>query len=221
MASDASTYVSTPYGIVTAAGRWYHIPEAAAREYAGDVLDHVSLDTLLRWADAWLESPRTVTLWGLPVLLGTVPPLWAASGAVALYAVWMVLSPAAPWIPGVRLLVWLRSVRLQGGYYALVLSLLAAMGHLGAVGVGLGAFVLLRWRLVDRAGRAIRGALHARLYPLPVTDQVLRALIVQAALTYRVSVPPVETLTQTILENWGTRSEAEADPDMTSSSSST
>jgi len=58
--------------------------------------------------------------------------------------------------------------------------------------------------------------LRRRLYPLPVTDQVLRGLIVRAALKYRVSVPQVDALTSDILENWGARTESD-DPDRTPS----
>lgn len=217
MASDASTYVNTPHGMVTTAGRWYHIPEAAAEEYAGAVLDHVSLDTLLRWADVWIESPRTVTLWMVPVLLWAMPNGWAVAGAVGGYLAWLLLSPAMPWIGAVRMVDRLSNVLLQGAYYGLVLSALAVAGHGGAVGIGLGAFVLLRWGVVDGAGRAVRQGLHRWLYPLPVTDQVLRALIVRAALTYRVSVPQVEALTNDILANWGARTETSSEPEAASS----
>lgn len=222
MDSDASTYVNTPYGMVSADGRWYHIPEGAVREYAGPVLDYVSLDTLVGWADAWIASPRTVTLWGLPVLLGVLPPGWAVGAALALYGGWMVLSPALPWIGGVRLVSGLSHVGLQALYYALTLSILAGLGQLAAMGVGLVGFVLLRWNIVDRMGGVVRQWVHPRLYPLPVADQVLRALIVRAALKHRVQVSQVEALTTAILENWGDRSEAETDPaDPSSSSSST
>lgn len=219
MTSDASSYVSTPYGLVTAAGRWYHIPEEGARAYAGDVLDHVSLETLVSWADVWVESPRTVTLWALPILLWGLSTVWAAVSALGLYLGWMVLSPVAPRIAAVRMISGLGNVALQGAYYVLGLSVLAVMGHVEAVGLGLAAFVLLRWGVVDWAGRALRQMLHPWLYPLPVTDQVLRALIVQAALKYRVSVPQVDALASDILANWSTRTDAE--PDASAPSSST
>lgn len=220
MASDASTYVSMPNGLVTASGRWYHIPEEAVREYAGPVLDHVSLDTLVRWAELWLESPRTVTLWAVPPLLWGLPNGWAIGAALGVYLTWMVGSPAMPRIGAVRVVAGLQKIALQGTYYALVLSVLAVTGQLTAVGLGLGAFVLLRWRVVDFFAQWVHSKIHRRLYPLPVNDQVLRALIIRAALKYRVSVPQVDVLTNNILENWGTRTDAASEADDVSSSPS-
>ena len=212
------TYVDTPSGVVTAEGRWYHIPEAALREYAGAVLDHVALDDLIRWADVWVDSPRTVTLWALPVLLWAVPNGGAVGAALGLYVMWTLLSPALPSIRAVRVATPLTNAFVQGGYYVLTLSALAASGARPAMWVGLGAFVLLRWGIIDWGLRAALHVLLRRLYPLPVTDQVLRGLIVRAALRYRVSVPQVDALTADILENWGAQTDADADPDAPSPS---
>ncbi len=220
MPSDASTYVSTPYGLVTAAGRRYHIPEEAVREYAGAVLDHVSLETLVRWADVWVDSPRTVTLWAVPLLLWGLPNGGAVGGAVGVYVAWMFGSPAVPRIGGARVLAGLGHVGVQGGYYGLALSMLAVKEQFAAVGIGLVAFIMLRWGIVDWGGRALRQRGHRWFYPLPVTDQVLRGLIIQAALKYRVSVPQVDALTNDIIENWGTQTEATSERDAPPSSSS-
>jgi hypothetical protein len=205
--------------MVTAEGRWYHIPEAALREYAGAVLDHVTLDDLLRWADVWVDSPRTVTLWALPALLWALPNGWAVVAALGLYVAWSLLSPALPSIGAVRVASGLTNVFVQGGYYVLTLSALAAAGYRSAMWVGLGAFVLFRWGVIDWAGGTVLRSLLRRLYPLPVTDQVLRGLIVRAALRYRVSVPQVDALTADILENWGAQTDPDADSDASAPSS--
>ncbi|MFB6247092.1 MAG: hypothetical protein ABEL97_00815 [Salinibacter sp.] len=211
MASDGAppTYVSTPYGMVTAAGRWYHIPEEQARAYAGEVLKHVSLEDLVERADLWIESPRTVTLWLLPLLLWGLSSLWAVVGATGLYLGWALASPAVPSLWGTRAVNLLSSTLAQGGYYAVVLSLFAMDDRFAAVGVGLAAFVLFRWGIVDWAVRGALRALRRRLYPLPVTDQILRGLMVRAALKHRVSVPQVDAITQDILDNWGARTDAD------------
>lgn len=202
------TYVDTPYGMMTAAGRWYHIPEADVREYAGAVLDHVSLEKLLEWADAWIDSPRILTLWVLPLLLWGLPVGWASGAAVVLYVGWALLSPALPIIGAVRVAAGLGHSIVQGLYYVLTMSVLASNEQYAAVGVGLAAFILFRWGIVEWAFRWGLRALRRMIYPLPVTDQVLRGLIVRAALKYRVSVPQVDALTSDILENWGTRTDA-------------
>jgi len=213
MASDGAppTYVNTPYGLVTATGRWYHIPEEKARAYAGEVLDHVSLENLVQRADTWIDSPRTITLWLFPLLLWGLSPAWAVGAAFLVYVGWALASPAFPSLWGTWLLGGLENVLAQGGYYTVVLSLLAQNGRLAAVGVGLALFVLFRWGVVDWASRGGLRTLRRRLYPLPTTDQILRGLMVRAALRYRVSLPQVDAITQDILENWGARADAQSD----------
>jgi hypothetical protein len=211
MASDGPppTFVNTPYGMVTAAGRWYHIPEEQARDYAGEVLDHISLEDLVERADLWIDSPRTVALWLMPLVLWGLSPVWAVATTTGLYLGWALASPAVPSLWGTRAVRLLSSTLAQGGYYTVVLSLFAMADRFAAVGVGLAAFVLFRWGIVDWAVRGGLRALRRRLYPLPVTDQILRGLMVRAALRHRVSVPQVDAITQDILDNWGARTDAD------------
>jgi hypothetical protein len=211
MASDGPppTFVNTPYGMVTAAGRWYHIPEEQARDYAGEVLDHISLEDLVERADLWIDSPRTVALWLMPLVLWGLSPVWAVATTAGLYLGWALASPAVPSLWGTRAVRLLSSTLAQGGYYTIVLSLFAMADRFAAVGVGLAAFVLFRWGIVDWAVRGGLRALRRRLYPLPVTDQILRGLMVRAALRHRVSVPQVDAITQDILDNWGARTDAD------------
>lgn len=211
MASDGPppTFVNTPYGMVTAAGRWYHIPEEQARDYAGEVLDHISLEDLVERADLWIDSPRTVALWLMPLVLWALSPVWAVTATAGLYLGWALASPAVPSLWGTRAVRLLSSTLAQGGYYTVVLSLFAMADRFAAVGVGLAAFVLFRWGIVDWAVRGGLRALRRRLYPLPVTDQILRGLMVRAALKHRVSVPQVDAITQDILDNWGARTDTD------------
>jgi len=202
---DVPAYVNTPYGMVTAEGRWYHIPEEDVRDYAGEVLDHVSLEQLLQWADAWRRSSRTATLWTLPALLWILPSRWAAPCALVLFIVWALGSPALPTVAGAKVGRVLDHGLVQALYYVIVLSVFAALEQYLAVLVGLGAFVLFRWGVVQWALRPVLRPLWRRLYPLPVTDQVLRGLIVRVALKYRLAVPHVEAITSDIIDNWGAR----------------
>ena len=202
-------YVDTPYGMMTATGQWYHIPEADVRDYAGDVLEYVSLDQLLRWADAWGRSPRTLAAWLLPLLLWGLPIGWAAGSALGVFVAWALLSPALTSVVGAKIGTVLDYGVVQALYYVLTLSILAARDQLWAVGVGLIGFVLLRWGVVQWALRPLLRPAWRRLYPLPVTDQVLRGLIVRVALKHRLALPQVDAITEDILENWGARTDAE------------
>lgn len=200
--SSPTTYIDTPYGILTVSGQWYHVTEQSIREYAGEVLDHVSLERLLRWADTWVDSATTVVLWVLPLLLWGLPVGWAVACGFGLYVGWAAASPALPSLLVVRAVSALDHVLAQGLYYVGVLSALAAAEQYTAVATGLTGFVLLRWGVVRWAFEYGLQPLRRAIYPLPVADQVLRGLIVRLALKYRLSVPQVDAITQDIIENW-------------------
>ncbi|MFP4227801.1 MAG: hypothetical protein ACLFTE_03130 [Salinivenus sp.] len=206
---DGPAYVDTPYGMVTASGQWYHIPEADVREYAGEVLEHVSLDQLLRWADVWGRSPRTLTAWLLPLLLWGLPVGWAVASALGVFVGWALVSPGLPTLLGARVGTVLDYGIIQALYYVFTLSVFAAQDHLWAVGVGLAGFVLLRWGVLQWALRPVLRPVWRRLYPLPITDQVLRGLIVRVALKHRLALPQVDAITKDIMDNWGSHSDGD------------
>jgi hypothetical protein len=199
--SSSSLYVDTPYGILTEGGRWYHVTEQNVENYAGAVLNHVSLEQLLRWADTWVDSAKTVVLWGFPPLLWGLPVGWAVGGALGLFVGWALLSPALPSLIAVRVVTLLDHVLGQSLYYVLTMSIFAVTEMYAAVGVGLGGFVLLRWGVLEWASGYLIRPLRRALYPLPVADQVLRGLIVRVALKHRLSLPQVDDITEDILEN--------------------
>lgn len=195
---------------MTAGGRWYHVTEKDVREYAGEVLDRVSLEQLLDWADHWIGSARTVLLWLFPGLLWALPVGWAVGAGLVLYLAWALGSPALPSLFMVRAVSAVDHVLIQGLYYVLAMSALAAAGMHAAVGMGLFLFVLLRWGVIDWAFGYVIRPLRKRLYPLPVADQILRGLIIRVALKYRLSLPQVSEITEDILENWSSHRDDES-----------
>lgn len=211
-ADDLPTYVDTPYGILTATGEWYHVTEADLRDYAGEVLEYVPLDTLLEWADIWIRSARAVTLWALPGLLWIFSPLPAAASALGLYVGWKVFSPAMTNVTALRVVGWMENVVLQGLYYTFALSTIAVLGGTAKTIVGLAAFILFRFGAVQWALLPLLRPLWRNLYPLPAADQVLRSLIIRIALKHRLELSQLDTMTREILDNWSVRTN-EKDPD--------
>jgi hypothetical protein len=209
MEGSSPPYVDTPYGLLTEGGRWYHVTEQDVQEYAGAVLDHVPLEQLLRWADTWMDSARTVVVWALPLLFWGLPPLWAGGSALTLFVAWALLSPALPSLLAVRVVSGLDHVLAQALYYVATMSAFAAAEMYGALGGGLLGFVLLRWGVVEWAFGYLVRPLHRSLYPLPVADQVLRGLIVRVALKHRLSLPHVDDITKDILDNLHSRQESD------------
>lgn len=200
-------YVDTPYGILTASGEWYHVTEEGLRDYAGDVFDHVPLDTLLHWADVWIRSARALTLWALPGFLWIVPSLPAAACALGLYIGWKTFSPAVLNLWAVRFIGSMENVVLQGLYYVFTLSILASTGAHVATVVGLAGFALLRFGALQWATQPLLRPIWRALYPLPIADQVLRGFIIRVALKHRLELAQLDTMTRDIIANWSTRTE--------------
>lgn len=199
-AGSAASYIDTAHGLFTASGRRFHVTEDALRDYAGEVLDAVSLERLLAWVDTWLRSPATVALWGLLAFLLVLPPLWAGLAAIALYGTWAVLSPSVPSVALARAFGWMQHAVAQGLGYAAGLSVLAAQGQYAAVGAGLAAFVLVRWGVVAWALDGLVRPLQRALYTLPLPDQVLRGFIHRIALSRRLSVPQIDEMTKDVID---------------------
>lgn len=204
---EAPVYVDTPSGILTRGGSRYRTREADLREYAGDVFEHVTLQTLLNWADAWQHSSRTVFVWTLPVWIGaclwTGAPVWAAAVAgLVVYGVWYVASPAFPSPKLAAAMEYLCHPLAQAVVYVPVLSYWAGADAFGAAATGIVGFVAARWGLLDAAASALLDPIRRRTYPLPVGDQVLRGLIHRVALAHRVSVGHVDAVTSNILRKW-------------------
>lgn len=199
--ADAS-YIDTPYGIFTAAGVWFHTTEEALREYAAPVLNQVSLSTLIEWAETWIRSPQILTLWLLPLLLLVMHPALGIGAALVIYASAALLSPAVVHPVAARVLRGLDIVAVQGIFYVFMLSILAAQDQLVSVGIGLVGFIMLRWRLIEKALDPVLQPLFDRLYPLPVADQILRAFIIRTAVRHKLDLPQVDAIENEILDNW-------------------
>lgn len=202
MGAAAPTFVDTPKGIFTASGVWFRASEAGVRDYAGEVLQHEPLPRLVRHAEVWLRSPETLALWVLPAALWLLPVGWAVLLALALYVGWSILGPSLVNRPMLTAALVLDHVVAQLVYYVVLLSALAIGGQYEALAAGLLGFVLLRWGLLRRLTDRLMKAVWARLYPMPVPDQVLRALIHRAALKYRVTLPEIDAMANDILAIW-------------------
>jgi hypothetical protein len=200
-ASDTPTYVDTPYGLITASGTRFHVRKADVEAFADAVLDYVSLEQLVQWAERWRRVPDAAAAWALPALLWTQPPLTAALVTLAGYAVLHLVGPSVVSTWGARALRWLDHAVVQGLVYVGVLSALAAAEQYVALGVGLAGFVLVRWGLLAWASRPLLRPAWRVLYTLPVPDQILRALIVRVAVNHHLPMPELDRMRRDIAEN--------------------
>jgi hypothetical protein len=199
-------FVETPAGIFTASGTWYHTTEADLRQFAGPLLDRETLQGLLERADRWVRGPQTITIWVVPVLLLLMPILPAVVIATAVY---ILVSLFAPFLTSFRassLLRPMEAVGVQGVLYVIAMTALARYPAIASVIAGLSAFVILRWRVLDYFLGPLLASLQRSLYRLPVPDQILRSLLLKAALVRGVTLPHFAEIEDQMIRNLARRS---------------
>ncbi len=197
--SDEGFYADTPRGIFTAAGTWYHTSEALLEEYAGSLLDEVSVTDLLKKAEEWLSTPITLGVLSLAVALLLVPWWLAVLTSVVVYVLWSVVGPSFVSLTLVPVMRVLNTPWFQGLLYVFVLSILAAQDAMVALGAGFIGFVFFRWRLVTRALAPVVEQLQQKMYPLPPPDQVLRSVVIRSAMKHNTGLPEIEAMERDIL----------------------
>ncbi|MEM8485643.1 MAG: hypothetical protein AAF564_08835 [Bacteroidota bacterium] len=199
IADKDASFIETPNGIFTAAGHWFHTTIADLKQYAEPVLAHRSIDWLLNMAARWLGSPKTLMLWSIPPLLwtlGVLPTLGIAVAVYLLFAIWGPVLTSLTVSPVLRLLdqVWA-----QGLFYVIGMSWFAINDQFLLMGIGLVLFIVIRWGLVDQLFKPLLDKVHARMYAVPYPDQVLKSVIVRAAMKHRVSLPELDEMERFIL----------------------
>ncbi|NNF57471.1 MAG: hypothetical protein HKN04_04450 [Rhodothermaceae bacterium] len=199
---DTPIYLDTPTGIVTTAGTRFRTTEGLLHEFAGPVFAQEPLERLIRHAEAWLRGGVALALCVLLLGVLWVPAWLAGLLAVLTYTVWEGVAPSAPSVAGARLLRVVEHPLVQGVPYVIVLSLLGMAGRIDAVVVGLLGFVGFRLGAIQALLRPLLDPLRARLFPLPVPDQVLRAFIVRAALRHGVALTELTQLEQSARDAW-------------------
>lgn len=200
-----AAYVDTPEGIFTADGLWFRVTEAELQEYAGPVLAHVSLSDLMARAGRWLLAGQTIGIWAALVLLLTLPALPAALLALLVFLLVQCFRPIllSAWFdPVLRVL---QAVPAQGLAYLVGLSAFGMAGLYGKLALGIVLFVALRWRLLETITEPLVRAVSRALYPIPMTDQVLRSTILRAAMRHRVSMPELDRIEKHIVQLLGRR----------------
>ncbi|MEM6782743.1 MAG: hypothetical protein AAF624_03305 [Bacteroidota bacterium] len=195
-------YLDTPRGLVTVEGVHFHTTEALVRAYAAPVLDREPLAVLVQRALVWLDLGRTVALCVLLPLVVVTHPLVAVLGTLVVFVGTEVLAPATPSRPVAEVVRWLRMPWLIAIPYVVVLSMLGHEGRLAAVCVGLFGFVALRLGVVAILMRPLVRPLQARLYALPVPDQVLRGFIAQTAIRFGITLPGMEGMEEQVRTFW-------------------
>lgn len=195
-------YIDTPAGILSGGGVHFRTTEASLEQYAGPLLAKEKLTTFIRRAEAWLEAPRTLAIVTLPLWLAVLPWPVALLAIAATYALAALALPAAASRAGAAVVRVLAIPGVQAIWLLVALTALASWGQSAAVWAGLGAFVVLRVGLAERLAGPLLAKAQARLYPLPLPDQVLRAFLVRGALRHGVSLPGLDEIEASARRAW-------------------
>jgi len=181
-------FLETPRGLFTPTGTWFRTTVKQLKRSYPDVLAKTDLHELVYRSETWLQSHRSLALLAVPIFLLIMPVGWALGSGVVVFFAWMLLAPALGNHIMARVFEWLGWVPVQLIIYVVVLSVFGAGEEYDRLLAGLGWFVVLRWRLLDLLFRPLTVRLSARLYPLPVPDQMLRAVIFSEAIRKGISL---------------------------------
>ena len=195
-------YIDTPAGILSAGGVHFRTTETLIEAYAGPLLEKEPLAAFIHRAEAWLEAPRSLAITTLPLWLVLMPWPLALLATLVTYVLWSLAAPALASRAAAAFVGVLAQPLVQGAILLVTLSLLARAGQFGAVWAGLGAFFVLRVGLAERLLGPPLAAAQARLYPLPIADQVLRAFLVRGAIHHGVSLPGLDEIDASVRRAW-------------------
>lgn len=194
-----TTYIDTPTGIFTQAGTWFRTTEESLKEYAGELLQFESIESLISNAELWLRFSINLTLWMIPLILLKFAPV---TGILIVLGLFVLLGITAPLYtshylsPVARILNY---TLLQLIVYAVFLSLVLQAGDYTTPIIGFLLFVLFRWGITTKIFSPILKWMRVNLYKIPYEDKVLRSLIVRKSLKYRTSLAEVNEIEKMIM----------------------
>lgn len=198
--SNVPSWVESPLGILTVDGRRYHTRVADLEAFAPDVLNRYGIDSLLRMAAGWAQLPTALSLFLMLGLLLIAEPGAAVMLTLITWLFLAVVMPSTVFVALTRPAGWLVHPVVQGLLFVGVLSLLAALGNIAGVWVGLGVFIAFRWQLPDRLLGRLVARLRRPVSALPADDAILRNLMVRLALRHGYDVGGTDQMQQRILE---------------------
>jgi len=195
----STTYIDTPNGIITEKGTWFRTTEDSLKEFAGELLDHESVQKLLSSADLWLSFPSNLSLWLIPMALWQLNPLIATGSIILLY---MLLRISGPFYTS-HSLSFISSVlnrlELQAILYFFFLTILLQSGVYSTAILGFILFVLFRWGVIKKMLDPVLSAINGKIYRVSYEDKVLRSVIVKKSMKYRTTLKEVNDIESSVM----------------------
>lgn len=190
-------FVETKVGIVTQNRDWFHTTSDHIEQYVPGLLDAVSLETLIRDAEAWVRSADSLSLTLLLVLLFLINPWLAALTTLAFHWFWYNYKSGFVTRPLGKVLSFINS----DGFLMIVafvaLSLLGVGGEYTAAVIGIVFFFIMKLGLLKMGWNSL-----AKDYAgsMTLNDRVLKMVIIKHAMHEDVAPAEVQTMEEQFKE---------------------
>ena len=194
-----TSYIDTPQGIISEMGTHFHTTEEQLEEYAGELLGHISLASLIKRANTWLQAPRNIAICIAPILLYYVEiPL---AGGI-LIAIFLALSILGPVLVSHNLFILARGidfVGFQALLYTAFLSYSAMSSNFLIFFAGILVFIGFRWGIIQWILSVLIKQAHRLMYSAPYEDQILKSVIIRASMKYRTELSELAEMEKALL----------------------
>lgn len=170
-------FVETKMGIVTQTGDWFHTTSEHIEAFAPGLLDQVSLEALIKEAQAWVASPGSLSLIILYALLFVINPWLAAPIVLGFHWFWhhyksgFVIRGAGN---------FLRFLNSDGFLFVIAFFALSVLGfqqQYTATGIGILFFFLMKLGLLRKAWEKLEES--RKPDELTLNDRVLKMVIIK------------------------------------------
>ncbi len=198
--SDSEQFVDTPRGIFAANGLWFRTTVDLLKEFAGEVLEKESINSLIEKSLVIYQSPKSVGLWSLLAGLLISPPWIAVAISLLAFLGWSIVRRSIGGDLACKFLRLLDNVGFQALGFTAGLSWLAFWPDMAKVAVGLIGFICYRWNVIDSIMKPL---LKKSSAGLGVADQILRSVIVRSAIKHQVSLDFISSMESRLAKSMG------------------
>lgn len=185
-------FVETKMGIVTRTGNWFHTNTEQIESFAPGLLDKVPLESLIKEAQAWVQSAGSLSLILLYGLLFWINPWLAAAITLLLHWLWYHYKSAFVIRSAGNYLRFLNSDALLFLVAFFSLTVLGYEQEYAATGIGIFFFFLMKpgflkkgWEMLDNS---------TSTGGLTLNDRVLKMVITKHAMYEDVAPSDVEKM---------------------------
>ncbi len=187
-ADEEHFFMETKMGVVTQKGEWFHTTAEQINEFAPGLLETISFSSLIKEAQAWVESASSLSLILLYTLLFFINAWIAAIIALAFHWFWYHYKSAFVVNKLYKLFIVINSTFVLFIIALLSLSILGMLQHYAALIIGLLFFILMKPGLLRKCWNRLSKPSKSRL---SLNDRLLKMIIIKHAL-YEADSSPQE-----------------------------